>query len=49
MELDIYWLALAEIKLEDIYNYYSAKASKRVAKKLIIGIIDFHFRTKKST
>ncbi|MEX0813407.1 MAG: type II toxin-antitoxin system RelE/ParE family toxin [Chitinophagales bacterium] len=40
MELEVYWLELAESKLEDIYSYHSIKASKRIAKKLIIGIID---------
>lgn len=40
MELEVYWLELAESKLEDIYSYYSVKASERVAKKLIIEIID---------
>jgi plasmid stabilization system protein ParE len=33
MELEVYWLELAENKLEDIYNYYSIKANKRVAEK----------------
>ena len=40
MELEVYWLELAESKLEDIYSYYSVKASERVAKKLINGIVD---------
>ncbi|HEX9825482.1 MAG TPA: type II toxin-antitoxin system RelE/ParE family toxin [Flavobacteriaceae bacterium] len=40
MELEVYWLELAENKLEDIYIYYSFKASERVAKKLINGIVD---------
>ncbi|MBU2526821.1 MAG: type II toxin-antitoxin system RelE/ParE family toxin [Bacteroidetes bacterium] len=40
MELEVYWLELAENKLEDIYSYYSIKASKRVAEKLINGIVD---------
>lgn len=40
MELEVYWLELAESKLEDIYGYYSIKASKRVAEKLINGIVD---------
>ena len=31
---------LAESKLEDIYSYYSIKASKKVAQKLINGIVD---------
>lgn len=40
MELEVYWLELAENKLEDIYIYYSVKASERAAKKLINGIVD---------
>lgn len=40
MGLDVYWLQLAEDKLDDIYNYYKFKAGKRIAKKLINGIVD---------
>ena len=40
MELEVYWLQLAEDKLNDIYNYYSIKAGKRTAQNLINGIID---------
>jgi plasmid stabilization system protein ParE len=40
MELEVYWLELAENKLEDIYSYYSVKASKRVAKEVVNGIIN---------
>lgn len=40
MELEVYWLEFAESKLEDIYSYYSVKASKRTAQKLINGIVD---------
>ncbi|MCH4824671.1 type II toxin-antitoxin system RelE/ParE family toxin [Gramella lutea] len=40
MELTVYWTQLAEDKLEDIFHYYKYKASKRVAAKLINGIID---------
>jgi toxin ParE1/3/4 len=40
MELKIYWLEFAENKLEDIYSYYSIKASIKIALKLITGIID---------
>lgn len=40
MELEVYWLELAENKLENIYDYYSIKASKRVAQKLINEIVD---------
>ncbi len=40
MELAVYWLEVAENKLEDIYSYYSIKASKRVAENLVNGILD---------
>jgi plasmid stabilization system protein ParE len=40
MELEVYWLELAENKLKDIYVYYSIKASPTVAHNLITGIID---------
>lgn len=40
MELEVYWLELAERKLEDIFSYCSVKASKKVALILINGIID---------
>jgi plasmid stabilization system protein ParE len=40
MELEIYWLELAENKLKNIYDYYSIKANKRVARKLVNGIVD---------
>lgn len=40
MKLDVYWLEFAESKLDDIYSYYSVKASERVAKKLINAIVD---------
>ena len=47
MELEVYWLALAENKLEDIYVYYSIKASKQIAKNLINGIVDTTIGIKK--
>ena len=40
MGLEVYWLQFAEDKLDDIYNYYTLKASKRTASKLINGIVD---------
>ena len=40
MELEVYWLELAENKLADIYAYYSIKANKKIAEKLINGIIN---------
>lgn len=40
MGLEVYWLQLAEDKLDDIYGYYKFKAGKRIAQKLINGIVD---------
>lgn len=40
MEIEVYWLELAENKLEDIYGYYLIKVNKKVAKKLVNGIVD---------
>ncbi len=40
MELKVFWLQLAEDKLDDIYRYYRIKAGKRTAKKIVNGIAD---------
>lgn len=40
MELEVYWLELAENKLEDIFKYYSEKANKTIARKLVNGIVE---------
>jgi plasmid stabilization system protein ParE len=40
MGLEIYWLQLAENKLEDIYIYYSTIASKKIARSLVNGIVN---------
>ena len=40
MELTVYWTQFAEDKLDKIFDYYEAKTSSRIARKLIIGIID---------
>ena len=40
MELEVYWLELAENKLEDIFGYYLVKANKKVAETLVDGIVD---------
>lgn len=40
MDLEVYWLELAENKLKDIYDYYLITANKRVAKKLVNGIVE---------
>jgi len=40
MTLKIIWSEFAETQLDEIYEYYEKKASPRVAKKLVKGIID---------
>ena len=40
MGLEVYWLELAENKLEDIYGYYSVTVSKKVAQKFVNGIVN---------
>lgn len=40
MELEVYWLTFAENKLEDIFGYYLVKANKKVAQKLVDGIVE---------
>ncbi len=40
MGLEVYWLQLAEDKLNDIYTYYRFKAGRKIAQKLVIGIVD---------
>lgn len=40
MGLEIYWTQFAEDKLEDIFHYYSIKASLNIAIKLVNGIVD---------
>lgn len=40
MELAVYWTQIAEDKIRDIFHFYRVKASPKVAKKLVIGIID---------
>jgi plasmid stabilization system protein ParE len=40
MGLVVYWTQFAEDKLDDIFKYYELKASYRIAKKLVTGIID---------
>jgi len=40
MGLEIYWLQLAEDKLDSIYSYFKIKAGKQIALKLINGIVD---------
>ena len=40
MEIRIEWSELSERQLKDIFDYYSIKASPRVARKIINRIID---------
>ena len=40
MELVVYWTQFAEDKLEDIYHYYSLKAGKKIALKLVNEVVD---------
>ena len=40
MALKIIWSEFAETQLDEIYDYYEKKASTRVAKKLVRGIIN---------
>ncbi len=40
MGLVVYWTRFAEDKLDDIFDYYKAKASLRIAQKLVTGIVD---------
>lgn len=40
MTLKIIWSEFAETQLDEIYKYYEKKASSRVAKKLVKGIIN---------
>ncbi|MGS2765122.1 type II toxin-antitoxin system RelE/ParE family toxin [Sinomicrobium sp. M5D2P9] len=40
MEFEVIWSEFAERQLDDIFEYYSENASARVAKKLVIGLIN---------
>ena len=40
MAMTVYWTRFAENKLEEIFDYYSVKASVRTARKLVTTIID---------
>lgn len=40
MELEVYWTQFAEDKIEDIFHYYSIKASLNIAIKQVNGIVD---------
>ena len=40
MGLTVYWTQFAEDKLEDIFNYYVFKDSRRVAENLVNNIVE---------
>ncbi len=40
MTLKIIWSEFAETQLDEIYDYYKNKASSKIAKKLLKGIIN---------
>jgi plasmid stabilization system protein ParE len=40
MVLKIIWSEFAETQLDEIYEYYEKKASSRIAKRLVKGIIN---------
>lgn len=43
MELEVFWLQLAEDKLDDIYRYHRIKAGEKVGKKIVNGVVDTTF------
>lgn len=40
MELTVFWTYFAEIKLEDIFEFYKKSAGEKIAEKIVIEIID---------
>ncbi|NOX86649.1 MAG: type II toxin-antitoxin system RelE/ParE family toxin [Chlorobi bacterium] len=48
MGLEVYWTRFAENKLNEIYDYYEAKARPRIARKLVFGIVDSTIRLEKN-
>ena len=40
MELEVFWTHFAEEKLFDIFEYYKHKAGRRIAQKIVYGIVD---------
>ncbi len=48
MELEVYWTAQAEYKLEDIFHYYKSKATAQVAKKYVHELVDKTILLKKN-
>lgn len=39
MEFEIVWSKFAESEIDDIYTYYSEKATEQIALNIIIGIV----------
>ncbi len=39
MELEVFWSDFAKNKLSDIFDYYKLKATPKVAKKIVNGIV----------
>jgi len=40
MDLEVFWTQFAQDKLNDIFDYHEIKASSKVARDIVIGIID---------
>jgi plasmid stabilization system protein ParE len=40
MELEVFWLQIAEDKLKDIHSYYKIKADSKTARKMVVGIVN---------
>ena len=40
MELEVFWSNFAKNKLEEIFDFYKLKASLKVAKKIVNGIVN---------
>ena len=48
MAIDVFWTQFAENKLEDIFEYYSVTANKKVASKLVKEIVTISFQLNKT-
>lgn len=40
MGLEVFWSEFSKLKLEEIYQYYRLKASKKIARKIVNEIVD---------
>lgn len=47
MELEIYWTDFSKQELKNIFDYYKEKASVKVAKSLVVGIVKETTKLKK--